>query len=156
MTQSNVEFEFEAGKVYEITINPDDKHQYYGKNCRLTRVVELVSRELDQCKGVMDYSLAVEVTMPQYGNAERGSKPRIHYHGQVKFKDEMSVAEFFVERAYGLRQWSDVQFNKYRPEIWDEYCAKHKKFMLPYCKKYQVPYIISSTKPIFVSQRVYA
>lgn len=149
-------FTFKADTQYEITINPDDKHQFYGKgHTRVNYFVEAMAKELDQWKESCAYSMALEVSMPQYGNATRGSKPRLHYHGVIRFKDEVSIATFFIERAYKVRQWCDVQFNEFRPEHWPKYCAKNKAMMKSYCDAHHVPYIQNSEKAPYSIRKVY-
>lgn len=142
--EKNVIF-YEAGGIYEITINLRKQHE--GSKSRLKECYKEIEFLVSHLKEVGEVNLITEISEPTYGNIERGSISRVHYHGTLTFYDPpIFVAMFLMSKILILKKNSDFQINKYRADVWPMYMRKQSQIMIPYCKSVKVPYIISSDK----------
>lgn len=110
---------------YEITICPDDKHQYFGQgDRRLECWLNSMDRFLrDSLDGVL-YTLYTDISTPHV-NVRKGVVPRLHLHGILEFMHE-SKARFWVNNMYKLSRWAIVTVNPLRKDEkeWIKYCQK--------------------------------
>lgn len=148
-SHENLKLVYTPKTTYEITINPDDKHQFFGSPRRL----ELFTKTSQQLfiHGLGDYGIQYrlypELSEPKALNKEcrekSSSGSRLHYHGTIYLKDDAAVGLFLLKSQYCLTRWADVQINDYREEYWTKYCVKQKDIMKVLCKKCsKLPYII--------------
>lgn len=142
---------YRANTTYEITVNPDN--QYFDKIDRLVKMASSFSAHIDALKEVSTFQFIVEQSEPRYGNKHRGSDSRLHFHGTIRFLDEVSIGKFLLNIVNKLKKYGDFSINTYRPDVWDDYMDKQKHIMLPLCKAYHVPYVYRSDKPIYKSIR---
>lgn len=119
---------YKPGKVYELTIAPDDKHQFIGKkDTRLKNTVDFFTELLFEMP--FNYHLFCEVSHPQFGDINSHRYARIHWHGIVCFNDEKSISQFLLNDYHKLTSVSRIQFNEYRESEWDKYCRKQKEYL---------------------------
>ncbi len=120
------DFSYEPNKLYELTIAPDDVHQYIGKGDIRDIICLKYFRELMASLNIV-YSLRTEITMPQYGQDHHLS--RIHFHGFVYWKSYEQIYQFFLYGFSKLTQCSRVQFNYARKGYWLAYMLKSKEYI---------------------------
>lgn len=137
--EDSTEIFYEQDLKYEITINPEK--QYQMKVDRMQKVYADLVKWLECRK--MDYNLVVEISEPTYGNKDRGSLPRIHWHGWVLFRDDTEVYDWLLYGIYTLTRWADYQINTMREDYWDKYMAKQSGIMIPCCRHYHIPYMVN-------------
>lgn len=128
MADPTEKFVLEPRKIYEFTLNLDDKHQLMGSvDLRLVKALGLIRELFDTMNGDLYYNLRTEISMPQYGDKHTNYIPRIHYHGIIYIRDEEGVLNWLIRHAYMLTRIGRYQLNPYRPEYWPQYCKKHEK-----------------------------
>lgn len=139
-------FKFNSDEVFEITIAPDNEHQYLDKKDRKTPRYVLwrkrLASHLQQYDEYMTYYLLPEITHPQ--SSHHIKLARLHVHGIIKFRSRLQLASFLVEQYHRFINFGLVQFNKYRPDIWEKYMYKEMHIMQPYCDLMQVKYPITN------------
>ncbi len=113
--------------TYEITINPSDKYQFFGKPRRyelfLTMMDTFLKQSLD-CWNIQ-YKLCVELSTPHINiSMKTGNQSRLHFHGYVKFKTKRSKSCFHLHSVYKISRFGLLTFNNYRPDYWPEYMIK--------------------------------
>lgn len=119
------EWSFETNVIYEFTQTFIDKYQYIGKgSSRHNYVRELFKSILDDM--MVGYEMYMEISMPQY-STETVTIPRIHYHGVIVFKTPQQILMYLTKYHHQLAMIGKIQWNKYRPEYWPEYCTKQLK-----------------------------
>lgn len=121
------EWTLRPGVKYEFTINGSDHTQLtpsfknlskrYARNRALLREILLESDVV--------YHLLPEISIPQYGRANKNSVPRIHWHGVIKFPDKESIVQWLLVDAVKLAKYGSYQLNLFRPEHWVTYCRKY-------------------------------
>ena len=128
-TPSNKNF-IEKG-IYAVTINPDDKHQYFGKADRLQLFRTTCHNGLLFLRSIhVDYHLYIELSEPK--NNSQGSKngPRLHLHGILKFRSTLSIKNFLLHGIYNLTRWSNYDLDTIKDlDIWKAYCQKQQHIM---------------------------
>lgn len=134
---------------YELTINPREQH--FKKKTRSSKCVETCSAIMELFRDVATFEMYPELSEPRFGNIERGSEARWHYHGVVRFNDELAVGIFLLEKVYMLKRMCDFSINSYRKEHWNKYIKKQEKIMKPLTKYNNLPYVLTSNRPQFVS-----
>lgn len=126
-SDDNEKFNISCNVIYEITINPDDKHQHANKgDTRFTNVKSDVQSVFDDFHSDIKYHLFGEMSMPQFGNQHTHRYARCHYHGIILFKTPAAVWDWLTIRWHKLTGQSSVQLNPYRPEKWDAYVRKQQ------------------------------
>lgn len=119
---------FKKNTWYEFTINFSDQYQSNGRTSLENRYSisrKAIYSTLSETEDI-DYYLVPEVSMLQYGDSFKNSIPRIHYHGIMRFKTNLSILNFQIKTQVLLAKIGRYQFNDYRPKHWPEYCEKHK------------------------------
>ena len=113
--------------VYEITINPDDKHQCAGKgDSRVTGVKAFIEDILKDKNSDILYHMFPEMSMPQFGNSSKNRYSRVHYHGIISFRTHSAVRYFLLNLWHKLTGSNSIQLNPYRPDHWPDYCRKQQ------------------------------
>lgn len=115
-------------KYYEVTINPNDKYQYFGKgDSRLSVWVREVDERIQEDLRDQDYVLYTDMSFPHINvNAKKDNLPRLHLHGTITFKTKTLMAKFWLTQMYNLSRWANVTVNVMREDAkeWDTYCKK--------------------------------
>lgn len=142
---------YRPGVNYEITLNAPDKSQFFNKLTRVNKVVEFYSAVTELFRPIGQFELYPELSEIRNSNPEKQRQSRWHYHGVIRFTDELAVAEFLLTISYKLSKLVDYQINTYRKEYWNTYIQKQQFIMKPLCKSKNVPYVLTSTKPQFTS-----
>lgn len=119
-------FTYTKHTIYEITINPDDKHQFVNKRDTRVHNVQQFLRELLEGQEDTVFHLFPEVSMPQYGNQSKNRYARVHFHGIILFKTDMAIRKFLLDCWHRLTSCTSIQLNTFRPDHWTEYCRKQK------------------------------
>lgn len=136
---------YENNTVYEITITPDDKHQFFHKRDRLVLFAMTMQGFFRQCFDRYDikYELYLELSEPVSLSRVARNKSvasRLHFHGTIKFPSLLSVGNFLLHSQYSLTRHSDIQINPFRTE-WIPYITKQNKIMMELCKhNRKIPY----------------
>lgn len=115
--------------IYEITLNPDDKHQFPNKqDSRVTNVKASLDDILNRVSTDTKYHLFPEMSMPQYGYQTKNRYSRVHYHGIILFRTPLAVRKFYLNIFHRLTGMCSIQLNPYRPDHWPSYCRKQKMY----------------------------
>lgn len=132
--------------IYEITLNPSDKYQYFGKPKRVAlcvqNMINTCHKTLNEC-GVT-YRLYPEISEPHINvnNERQNSMPRFHYHGHINFTQPFQVAYFLAHTLYTLSRTCNVTVNEYRQHHWPHYISKQAHIMRPLMEIDDLPYHI--------------
>lgn len=145
--KSEDEIFYEMDTAYEITLNPQKQYESSTVN-RLAKCQAQMSHIVSLLSTTCEIDLYTEISEPRYGNIERGSSSRIHYHGVIKFKKSPhAVGLFLLNHINILKKTCDYSINRLRPDKWRTYCTKQQHIMEPLCKLYKVPYKITTSNP---------
>lgn len=144
---------YKVGEWYEITVNPDDNHQFINDEFRFRKVVDYITI-------VASHMHAQEIVMKLYPEISEiqhlidGKYPRIHFHGKIKFNSKKALQKFLLKYSLCLSKFSSVQINNYRKEYWDKYCVKQSDIMqdLTTSENYVYPLVFSKPRetPSFI------
>lgn len=136
----------ELNTCYEITINPDNSHQYLlAKGDRLELVYNyLYNYHLFKIKDHCNFKLYPEFSNPSSDNIK--GITRMHYHGTINFTSVEGIYMWYLYIYNGLKQISSVKVDTITSkETWKNYCTKNKDIMSMLCKHARVPYIMTHT-----------
>ncbi len=138
---------YKSNTKYEITINPNDKHQFHGNSRRLELWImdmqKLITTAFDNY-GIM-YKLYWECSEPRSINKEdrkKSSGSRLHFHGYFLCPNDVVMGNYLLQSVYKLSRWSDVQVNEYRPDYWPKYVSKQGKIIKALAKSYHIPLLL--------------
>ncbi len=140
--------------TYEITISPNDKSQYFGSPRRIElftmKVQSILTKALTN-NGV-EFKLWLELSEPKEINKEAYKKSksgsRLHYHGTIRFPNEIAVGLFLLKGQYLLSRTMDVYIsNKGVKRIeWIPYCRKQRGIIKLLCyTQSKTPHILEHT-----------
>ncbi len=127
MTEKTIEIFYRVNKIYSITINPNDKHQfthivnYYN---RIKKVKSFV-RECFGDEGI-HFCLHLDISEPR--QLKKGTYPRIHFHGVIMFKNKEAILSWLVHTSIMLSQMAYVDIDSLDPiskNKWFKYCMKY-------------------------------
>ncbi len=110
---------------YSLTLNPIDKHQFFGKPDRLRKFRSFVYENLlcFKCK----YHLEIELSEPRGFQLKGYAGPRLHLHGWFSFATKRELAEFLMTGYYNLTRWTSVDIDTINDlPKWKGYCSKQK------------------------------
>lgn len=116
---------------YSVTVNPDDKHQFFGKVDRLQKFREHMHNGLLFLKAMhIDYHFILECSEPK--SNEKWSKlgPRLHCHGIIRFRSTLSIKNFLMVGMYNLTRWCMYDIDTIGDiNDWKAYCTKQCHIM---------------------------
>ncbi len=118
MSQSK-SFQITLNTVYEITLNPNDKHQYFGNDLRHIKSRQDIQQLMESLN--VKYLLYQEISIQQHSNPTLPQN-RLHYHGIIKVTNPF---EFTLTGMYKMTRLVDYQLNPFRSE-WLDYCTKQR------------------------------
>lgn len=113
---------YEINTIYEITINPDNKHQFPYNDLRIKKCREIVKLIME--KNTWDYHLKTELSEPHYGGDSYIS--RVHFHGVIKFNTNEEIKYFLTTQINHLMKITNICINAFRPQEWLEYIKKQQ------------------------------
>lgn len=121
--------------LYSFTLNPDDKHQYYGEPERLYKCMVFVKKLLD--KQSFEYHVWPEISTPK--NSLK--TPRVHFHGFIKFINSMQIAKWYnqIHNQLAKVSYFDIDLAN-DPEIYHQYSQKNFKLMDAICHYIGIDY----------------
>lgn len=122
MTENMQKFMYTYNRIYEITIGPDDKHQFEKKDTRYILSREHIRTSLEDTN--IKYCLYQEFSHQQHINT-KSKFNRVHYHGIIVIPRE-SLFSWVSHHLNQLRHSMDIQVNEYRPDYWYDYCTKQR------------------------------
>lgn len=135
MTPDDDKFNISTNIIYELSISPDDTHQYATKgDTRVQNVKSDVQSIFGDFHKNIKYHLFCEVSNKQFGNKDSNRLCRVHWHGIVVFTSNAAVWDWITIRWQKLTAFCTVQLNLYgvsqtgqhpdRAKYWDEYVRK--------------------------------
>jgi len=129
MTQPTAHIVYKKG-WYSMSINPDDQHQYFGKDDRLEKFRNYLHANLLFLKNWhIDYCFHLELSEPT-SNEKSKNGPRLHVHGIIRFRSTLSIKNFLLHGFYKLTRWSMIDIDTISdPDVWYEYCTKQQIIM---------------------------
>lgn len=115
---------FDVGKLYSITINPDDKHQYIDEPDRCQKLHSYWSKQL--ARHSWEYNLYAEFSNPLNSK----SFPRYHFHGIISFKTKGQLRRWYTTTARALSKISYYDIDTIGDiKHWQSYCKKNQSIM---------------------------
>lgn len=112
---------------YEITINPDDKHQCFGKPDRIESFRNFMYEQFISWPQIgVHYYFTIELSEPRH-NKEYGGIPRLHLHGVFKCNSRKSVKHFLLHEVYKLTRYSIYEIDTMTDsDVWRKYIHKQQ------------------------------
>lgn len=120
--------------VYSITINPDDKHQYYQSpkanytsyKDRLKTFSKYWHNLFTEMFSLheIDYYLCIECSEP----IDKPTPPRLHFHGWIRFNSVDAINEYLLINMRALQHVSNINIDTISDhEYWYDYCHKQEQ-----------------------------
>ncbi len=118
---------FQTNTKYSITLNPVDKHQYFGKPNRYRLFKNFMYEQLLQLD--CEYQMFIEISEPTGFHTKGYSGPRLHLHGYILFPKKISLINFLLHHYYSLLRFTSLDIDTCGDEVtWFSYCTKQKLF----------------------------
>lgn len=116
---------------YAVTINPSDKHQYFGKNDRLKLFRNFLHEQLLQLsQWKIGYALCLELSEPKSNSQCSKNGPRLHVHGIIRFTSTLSIKNFLLMGVYNITRYANYDIDTIDDmQIWYDYCHKQQHIM---------------------------
>lgn len=115
------------GECYSITINPDDRGQYFRNLKRLNRFINKWNEIFLTLKDV-NYFFMVECSEPR--KLIRSEGPRLHLHGTIRFKNNRAIKSFLVNDLSNICLNNSVDIDTINDhKKWFDYITKQKYIM---------------------------
>lgn len=116
---------------YAITINPSDKHQYFGKKDRIQLFRNFLHEQLlSLSQWRIGYSLCLELSEPKSNSTASKNGPRLHVHGIIRFTSTLSIKNFLLMGMYNMTRYSNYDIDTIdNMQIWYDYCHKQQHIM---------------------------
>ncbi len=116
--------------TYAITINLNDKHQYFGRVERMSLAHSFMYEQLIHYKRIgIIIILHTELSEPK-NSALSKNGPRVHFHGTIRFQSNKSVKQFLLLEWYKISRYAVLDIDTINdPSIWDSYCKKQEKII---------------------------
>lgn len=121
---------YETNKKYSITLNPQDKYQFFGKPDRFRRFRNHVYENLLHLDAnEVDYELIIEISEPHEFKTVPYQGPRLHMHGVILFKNISSLGYFLTTGYTKIIKWSSIDIDTIGDmDKWISYCKKQHIF----------------------------
>lgn len=121
---------YEKG-LYSVTVNPDDKHQYFGKPNRLELFRNFINEAfLAWPEYGITYYFTIELSEPKDNTKYGEHGPRLHLHGIVKLCSKNAVKKLLMDELYKLTKFSKYQFDTItHPTVWVTYMNKQQHIL---------------------------
>lgn len=104
---------------YSITLNPNDKRQYFGLTDRISKLRQFIEQQLLEVPNVKFY-LHMEIS----------KNGRLHFHGTVVFTTIESIKHFYIMKVNEWQDYYSIDMDTINDEkIWDAYCTKSKSII---------------------------
>lgn len=120
---------YQKGNTYSFTINPDDCHQYLGKENRLKSFFDFSHQEIALLFNnniLFDYKFVIELSEPkELLKGKAGA--RYHLHGWVLFKKNESIFKFLDTIQYKLTRLGYTELDIVNDiDAWESYMMKQQ------------------------------
>ncbi len=118
------------GVHYSITINLDDKHQYFGIDDRDKKAHSFMYEQLLHFKSIgITHELYMELSEPKSNSISKNG-PRLHFHGTIMFHSCKSVKRFLLIEWYKLSRFSNFDIDTINDmDKWVLYCKKQQSII---------------------------
>lgn len=115
---------YEKNTHYAVTINPEDKFQYFGTPERFKKFRSLMYELfLSLTQQHIAYKFVIELSEPR--NNKYGSGPRYHVHGWILFKSNRSIWQFLDNTFYRWTRIGHVDIDTIKDLVdWETYMTK--------------------------------
>lgn len=122
--------------VYGFTLNPANQHPE--DSFRFSTIYSATFHILKQCS--FHYKLYPEFSSPPKSRDGKYQKyPRLHFHGQVTFKDTRQLLNFYETEYIKLSKFSAIEI---QGDVNPTYYTKNKPIMKPICDYKKLPYVV--------------
>lgn len=113
---------YKPGKYYAITINPNDRHQYFCKPNRMTQFrTNIYDTMMPLSSYHIQYRLYIELSE---------TKARLHCHGWLYFKTNKSIKDYLLYFLHSLQKENVVKTDLITNlQIWKKYILKQQLIM---------------------------
>lgn len=124
---------------YAITINPQDQHQYFGKEQRFNAFKNFWNTQFLTFPSMkIDYHFNIELSEPQKLMHNSGG-PRLHMHGIIRFNTNHSIFKFLLNVLGELNKYGIIDIDT----------ISDMKYWLAYITKQE--HIFKCSKPILTN-----
>lgn len=130
---------YKIGEIYELTINPDNCHQYYEHINREHMCIKHMIKTMTPLIGYAEWELYPEISeATEMVGTKHG--PRWHYHGKIKFLSNKGIVLFLLQHMANIAKQNSIKISEYRPDYWPQYIKKQSKVMQSYLKSINLVY----------------
>lgn len=118
----------EKDVYYSMTLNPNDKYQYPGKQDRM-QLFRNTYYGIFVGWTDTNYLFYTELSEPKNVNGTIG--PRLHLHGFIKFTTNAAIKRFLLHEHYKLNRIGIVDIDTIDDqEYWKKYCKKQQHIIM--------------------------
>lgn len=124
---------FAKGEEYSITICPKDTLQFFGKEKRMEKFIDVINEVfLTFSAHRIDYILFTELSEPKKTTLSQSPNgPRLHLHGVIRFRYNLSIKWFLLQGYYKLTRIGIIDFDTIKDmSTWLSYCQKQQHIMM--------------------------
>lgn len=122
---------YNKDQIYTITLNANDKHQFFNAPNRLSKCRKYYYEKLLEAfdSNHVKYDCMIEISEPK-GKLLNHSGPRVHVHGIFMFTSTLSIKNYLLygQRAltYDISVEIDICNDPYK---WCQYCKKQQRII---------------------------
>lgn len=121
--------------LYSFTLNPDDQHQYYGEADRLHKVLKYHTKLFQ--RHCWEYELYPEISTPM----DSKTKPRIHFHGFIAFRNTQQLLKWYEVIHYDLGKFAYFDLDTVADvDYYYKYSIKNALLMGKFADIYKMDY----------------
>lgn len=145
----------EPGKLYSITINPDDKRQYFSSRAdRFDKIrTYLINYHLRFLKDSADFVLYPECSNPWKGGHSK--KPtRFHYHGRISFSSLFPWYSYVYNNLIDVASIDISPIKQGDADYHKAYITKNSTIMKTICEDAFTKYKVISKDLKYIKNRV--
>lgn len=106
--------EIKLNDYYTLTLNPNDRHQYFEDPKRIDKLTTFVECLILECPN-MDINIHMEISR----------KGRLHFHGIIKFCKIEHVLYFYLNKINEWLSYFQIEMDTIADlDVWNKYCIK--------------------------------
>lgn len=121
---------YKKDTIYSFTLNPSDKHQYFGCADRLTKFHSFFYLLFQDLPSTIQYHFCIELSEPTHIVGEYSRGPRLHFHGVIRFTTLDSIKNWGLFHLDRISRDAQVMIDTCSDIlVWQKYCYKYYHIM---------------------------
>lgn len=106
--------EIKLNEFYTLTLNPNDRHQYFDATNRIDKLTSYMQAKILDCPN-MDVDVHMEISR----------KGRLHFHGTIMFCKTEHILYFYLHKINEWLESFQIEIDTISDRLkWDTYCTK--------------------------------